>query len=118
MQYLDKMTALCKRNNIQLVLIKAPSLAPQWYDSEDAQVVEYAKKNKLPYINFYELLKETGIDYETDTYDGGLHMNLSGAEKLSNILEMFWSRIMGSKIIEVTKHWQRCMMKSVVFTTI
>ena len=40
MQYLDKMTALCKRNNIQLVLIKAPSLAPQWYDSEDAQVVE------------------------------------------------------------------------------
>lgn len=60
-------------------------MAPQWYDSEDAQVVEYAKKNKLPYINFYELLKETGIDYETDTYDGGLHMNLSGCRKVIQI---------------------------------
>jgi len=28
-----------------------------------------------------ELAEEIGIDYSTDTYDGGLHMNLSGAEK-------------------------------------
>jgi murein L,D-transpeptidase YafK len=27
-----------------------------------------------------------GLDYETDTYDGGLHMNLSGADKLSGYL--------------------------------
>ena len=27
---------------------------------------------------------EIGVDFSTDTYDGGLHMNLSGAEKLSD----------------------------------
>lgn len=86
MEYLDKMRKLCEKNKIQLILIKAPSLAPQWYDSENAKVLEYAEKYKLPYINFYELLEETGLDYETDTYDGGLHMNLSGSEKLSEYL--------------------------------
>lgn len=86
MKYLDKIKSLCDKHGIQLILIKAPSLAPQWFDTENAQVVEYAEANHLPYINFYDLLEETGIDYETDTYDGGLHMNLSGAEKLSEYL--------------------------------
>ena len=30
-----------------------------------------------------KLADEIGIDYNTDTYDAGLHLNLSGAEKLS-----------------------------------
>ncbi len=86
MSYLDKMRALCEENGIRLILIKAPSLAPQWYESDNEQVAAYAEKYKLPYINFYELLEETGIDFETDTYDGGLHMNLNGADKLSEYL--------------------------------
>ena len=49
-------------------------------------MVEYAEKYKLPYINFYELIDTLKIDYETDTYDGGLHMNLNGADKLSDYL--------------------------------
>lgn len=83
LEYLDKIRTLCEEKGIQLLLIKAPSLAPQWYSSDNEQVTAYAAKHNLPYINFYELLEETGIDYETDTYDGGLHMNLSGADKLS-----------------------------------
>lgn len=86
MKYLDKIRKLCDEEGIQFLLIKAPSLAPQWYDVQNQQVLDYAKKYHLEYINFYELLDETGIDYETDTYDGGLHMNYSGAEKLSRYL--------------------------------
>lgn len=86
MEYLDRMRLLCEENGIQLILMKAPSLAPVWYDSDNQQIVDYAKKYELPYINFYELLEETELDYETDTYDGGLHMNLSGADKLSEYL--------------------------------
>lgn len=86
LEYLDRIRTLCDEHDIQLLLIKAPSLAPQWYESDNAQVTEYAEKYALPYINFYELLEETGVDYETDTYDGGLHMNLSGADKLSAYL--------------------------------
>jgi hypothetical protein len=80
------MRDLCEENGIELILIKAPSLYPYWYDEYDEQVKEYADENQLQYINFLELTDEIGIDYSTDTYDAGLHMNLSGAEKLSGYL--------------------------------
>lgn len=86
MNYLDKMREICEENQITFILMKAPSLAPEWYDSYNEQIVAYAQEHNLLYINFYELLEETGIDYEQDTYDGGLHMNLSGANKLSQYL--------------------------------
>jgi hypothetical protein len=85
-KYLDKMMTLCAEKNIQLVLIKAPSLYPYWYEEWDQQIKDYAEKYHLPYINFLdeEIQKQTGIDYNTDTYDGGLHLNVYGAEKLSD----------------------------------
>lgn len=85
-EYLDKMTALCKENDIQLVLIKAPSLYPHWYDEWEVQMEEYAAENDLLYINFLELIDETGLDFTQDTYDAGLHLNLSGAEKVTKYL--------------------------------
>lgn len=84
--YLERMTKLCKENKIELVLIKSPSVYPYWYEEWDDQIVTYAKKNQLTYINFLPLADEMGIDYSTDTYDGGLHMNLSGAEKFTSYL--------------------------------
>lgn len=83
MSYLDKMTELCGEKGIQLVLIKAPSLYPYWYDEWEEQVEAYAEEHGLLYVNFLELTEEAGIDFSQDTYDAGLHMNLSGAEKLS-----------------------------------
>lgn len=82
--YLDRITKLCKDNGIELILIKSPSIYPYWYDEWDEQMVQYAKDNDLTYINFLDLVDEAGIDYSTDTYDAGLHLNLSGAEKLSD----------------------------------
>ena len=85
-KYLDMMADLCEKEGIQLILIKAPSLYPYWYPQWEAQVESYAEERNLPYINFLDIQEETGIDYATDTYDGGLHMNLSGAEKLSRYM--------------------------------
>ena len=82
-EYLDKITNLCKENNIQLVLIKAPSMYPYWYDEYDAQIREYAEKNGLNFYNLLDVIDEIGLDYSVDTYDGGLHLNLTGATKLS-----------------------------------
>lgn len=84
--YLDRMTELCAENDIQFILVKAPSLYPYWYDAWEAQMEEYAEKNGLLYINFLELTQETGLDFSQDTYDGGLHLNLSGAEKITAYL--------------------------------
>lgn len=85
-KYLDMMTALCKENGIDLILIKAPSIYPHWYDEWDKQIVDYANKNGLTYLNFLKLNEETGLDLRTDTYDAGLHLNIYGAEKLSAYL--------------------------------
>lgn len=81
--YLNRITELCKENKIELLLIKSPSVYPYWYPEWEDQMVKYAKENDITYINFLNLAEEMGIDYNTDTYDGGLHLNLSGAEKFS-----------------------------------
>ena len=87
MEYLDKMVALCKEKGIHLVLIKSPSLYPYWYPEWDAQMVEYAEKNDILYINMLDIAEtEIGIDYSHDTYDAGLHMNVYGAEKCASYL--------------------------------
>ncbi len=81
--YLELMTELCEENDIELILIKAPSLYPAWYDEWDEQMIEYSEEHDLTYINYLDLIEEVGIDWNTDTYDAGLHLNLYGAEKLS-----------------------------------
>lgn len=83
--YLDKMRTLCAENDIQLILIKAPSFYPYWYSEWNDQITDYASAYDLPYLNFLDdaMLSETGIDFAQDTYDGGLHLNVYGAEKLS-----------------------------------
>ena len=80
---MDKITKLCKENNIKLVLIKAPSVYPYWYDEYDAQMKEYSKRHNIDYYNLVEEAENIGLDYSSDTYDGGLHLNLQGATKLS-----------------------------------
>lgn len=82
-EYLDKMRQLCEENGVELILIKAPSLQPHWYDEYNDQMVAYAEEHGLKFYNFVEKAEEIGIDYQTDTYDAGLHLNLAGATKMS-----------------------------------
>ncbi len=83
-KYLDMITKLCKDNDIELVLVKAPTIWPYWYDQWDEQMIKYSEENNLMYINFLDHLEDIGIDFQKDTYDAGLHLNTSGAEKLSS----------------------------------
>lgn len=86
MEYLDKMRALCAEKGIELILIKSPTndWKYHWYDEWDRQIVEYASANGLAYYNFIPLAEEIGIDWHTDTYDVGVHLNVFGAEKLTS----------------------------------
>ena len=85
MEYLDKMKELCDKNGAELVLIKAPtnSRGYWWYDEWESQIIEYAEKNQLDYYNFISDAEKMGIDWQTDTYDEGLHLNANGAEKFT-----------------------------------
>ena len=86
MEYLEKMRVLCAERGVELVLIKAPtnSWRYYWYDEWDAQVSAYADRCGLDYYNFIPLCEEIGIDWSTDTYDAGAHLNVYGAEKLTS----------------------------------
>ena len=84
MGYMQKMVDLCKEKDIELILIKAPTEFPHWYDEWDAQVVEFARENDVPYINYIPLQDEIGLDMSQDTYDAGLHLNTQGAEKMAD----------------------------------
>lgn len=91
-EYLEKMRLLCEENGAELILIKAPSVYPYWYEQYDAQIEEYAAKHGLAFYNFLDNVEEIGIDYQVDTYDAGLHMNLDGATKLSTYFAKILSR--------------------------
>ena len=82
--YLDMMRELCEKYGTELVLVKAPSLSPIWWDQWDKQIEEYAEKYDLVFWNFLDYQEEIGIDWSVDTYDTGLHLNVYGAEKMSS----------------------------------
>ena len=84
--WLDRMAALCAEHGTQLVLIKAPSLYPVWWEEWDQQIQEYAAEKGLLYINLLDHQQEIGIDWAADTYDAGLHLNVWGAEKAASWL--------------------------------
>ena len=77
------MRRLCEENGAELILIKAPSVYPHWYPEYDAQIESYALQHGLKFYNFLDNVEEIGIDYKVDTYDAGLHLNLTGATKMS-----------------------------------
>ena len=85
-EYLDKMTALCKEKGVELILVKAPtnSIRYYWYPEWDAQMVSYAEQNSLAYYSMIGKDEEIGLDWSTDTYDKGLHLNVYGAEKFTS----------------------------------
>ena len=83
MEYLDRIRILCESKGVELVLIKAPSIYPFWYDEWDNQISGYAEEHGLRYFNILKAADEVGIDFSTDTFDAGLHMNKAGAEKVS-----------------------------------
>ena len=85
LSWLEKMASLCEEHGAKLLLIKAPTNSWKywWYDEWDEQVGAFAQSHQIDYINMIPLADAIGIDWSQDTYDGGVHLNVSGAEKLS-----------------------------------
>ena len=81
--YLERMASLAKKHGIELILVKAPTLYPHWYEEWEEQVDEFAKQNDLLYINFSGHIEDIGLDYSTDTYNAGVSLNVYGAERLT-----------------------------------
>ena len=87
-EYLEKMRALCEEKGVEFILVKAPTnnWKYYWYDQWEAQIVDWANEKGVDYYNFIPLDEEIGLDWNTDTYDGGVHLNVFGAEKLTSYM--------------------------------
>ena len=82
-QYLEDIANLCEEHGVQLMLIKVPNMYPHWYDEYDAQLEAFAEKHGIVYENLRNYYDEIGLDFQVDTYDAGIHLNFTGAEKNS-----------------------------------
>ena len=89
--YLKKIKNICKENNIELLFIEMPS--PNTWSKERNQAVEkWTKDNMIKFIDLNMHLDEIGIDWNRDTQDGGEHLNINGAEKVSRYVGEYLSK--------------------------
>lgn len=93
-EWLKKIKALCDENDIQFLAIKVPTIYwPQSYRSawttEKCVIVRSLCEEQG--ISYYDMLYDTdlAIDWSHDTTDNGQHVNLYGAQKVSDKLGMY-----------------------------
>lgn len=87
-EYLDKIKALCDENDIEFLLFKAPTQSGKyyWYEEWERLLDEYTEKNSIRYVNGIEFREQIGFNMLEDSYDGGIHLNVNGAEKCTRFL--------------------------------
>lgn len=85
--YLNAIKEVCEKNNIELILMSAPSIL-NWNYKKHNSILEYANKNKLKFIDF-NIKNKTGIDWKKDTRDHGDHLNYHGSLKVTRKLGLY-----------------------------
>lgn len=86
-KYFEKIVKLCEKHNCRLVLLSIPA-GTSWNFSKHNAIDELAKKHKLTFIDYNtDMHKIDNFDWETDTKDGGNHLNYSGALKVTYAFE-------------------------------
>lgn len=83
--YMDKICELCKKHGTEIVLVSAPSPTNHNYRRHNA-LQALADSKGLNYLDLNLLKDEIGLDWATDSLDGGDHINLSGSEKVSRYM--------------------------------
>lgn len=86
-KYFDKILDLCQKHNCRLALVSIPA-GTSWNYSKHNAVKELAAKNNLIFIDYNtDMNKIDNFNWETDTKDGGNHLNYSGAVKVTYAFE-------------------------------
>lgn len=83
--YLKKMKKLCDSNGAKLVLISAPSPS-NWTPKRHNGTTAFASELGCEFIDMNTIPDEIGIDWSTDTRDGGDHLNYDGALKATELM--------------------------------
>jgi len=90
MENLNRICSFCKDNDIELIIVSTPSVKNWNYEKHNA-VEKFASDNGIEYIDMNLLKDEVPIDWNTDTFDKGNHINNSGAKKVTGYLGKYLS---------------------------
>ncbi|MDD6279189.1 MAG: hypothetical protein PUA81_05300 [Oscillospiraceae bacterium] len=94
MACIDEIRNFCNDNGIEFILASVPSIL-NWNYSKHLAVEEYAEKYGLKFIDMNLDLSKVGIDWTADTFDGGDHINYSGALKTTEYFGSFLANEVG-----------------------
>ena len=89
MTYLKKILYLCKKNNIPLLVMKAPYSAPEAEKARLNTVNDYLKEEGIPVLDCLTNFRAYGFDYAADFGDTAGHLNSTGCAKLTAILGQY-----------------------------
>ncbi|MSR93430.1 SGNH/GDSL hydrolase family protein [Clostridiaceae bacterium 68-1-5] len=76
---------LCREHGARLVLVGTPSPANYNFRRHNA-IAGYAAEHGLTFLDMNLQTQELGIDWKKDSLDGGDHLNITGAKKVSRFL--------------------------------
>lgn len=89
--YLNRIYALCRKYDTELILVRAP-VPCYWLIVEEANSIQdWADEHDVIFYNYYQYVEEIGFDANTDSVDGGEHLNTIGARKVSRHLATFFA---------------------------
>lgn len=77
--YMDKIIKLCNKHDSQLLLVSSPSPKNYNYGKHNG-LVEFSAEKDLCYLDLNLEVANIGIDWNTDTMDGGDHLNWAGGD--------------------------------------
>lgn len=85
--YLNKIKQLCDEKGAQLILTKFPTC--WWTLNKSLTIQQWADANGVTYLDYNaneELRNMVGIDWSTDSLDGGNHLNYDGSMKMTAVM--------------------------------
>lgn len=95
-EYIRKMKVICEEHNAKLVLLKVPTMGmPQinyisWSQDKYRLVKELCQEMGVTFFDMvYDTAYEAEIDWQKDTIDGGAHLNIRGAEKVTSCITAY-----------------------------
>lgn len=95
--YLNKLVELCREQEVELLFANLPvdfgakhgvmgdmNKMQMYYNA----VSDFAMDNQVPYWNYMEHMEDVSLDFKKD-FDGGYHLNILGAEKLTDFIGQY-----------------------------
>ncbi len=89
--YMKYINDFCEERDIKFIAISTP-IKKFWSNSNHILLEDFFEKNEIEFIDFNMHENEIGIDWNTDTKDGGDHLNYSGALKATKFLGKLLSK--------------------------